>query len=601
MIFQIVFYYCPEYNPNVLYFEPYLSLMKNSTLKSYPITILDGYTDEPSCLGVPPYIAPLPRYVYGAIKNSEKNSIVNYLTIDEYRNGLKNNFKDGKIKIKRLFESKLLIIIASAIVPGRYLSAAPISFRETLDIAEKFRGVKFLGGACAKYGFGLRGRKGSLDELRKNVDYVYESDLDAGVYDYMNFGEAQDRLRTCKEWQSWSKLGTELVIQHPNFPTKLVVELEGGRGCVRFFTDGCSFCSEPTFSEPLFRLPKDVVDEVRRLSRLGLRHFRVGALSCIFSYWAKGIGDSETPTPNPKKVGELLTGIRAMVPKLKVLHLDNANPAVMAEHIQETKAILKIIVENCTGGNVLSFGLESADPKVIRANNLNTTVEQVEEMVQLVNRYGAKPSSTGLPMLLPGLNFVYGLKEESKDTFTLNFEFLKKLFDNGLMLRRINLRQVLPVRSGVKNDFKPKKYHHEFIRHKKLVREKIDQPMLERIIPKGTILKDVLAEKITGKITFCRQLGTYPILVGVPYIVELDNFYNVLVTDFGYRSITGFITPFSINTVSLKAISGLPGIGKKRASKLVANRPFKNFVELQNLIDDKSVLQPLEKHIRFDL
>jgi len=48
-------------------------------------TILDGYTDEPSCLGVPPFIAPLPRYIYGSIKTNDKNAQIQYITIDKLR------------------------------------------------------------------------------------------------------------------------------------------------------------------------------------------------------------------------------------------------------------------------------------------------------------------------------------------------------------------------------------------------------------------------------------------------------------------------------------------------------------------------------------
>ena len=29
--------------------------------------ILDCYVDEPACLGVPPFVSPYPRYIYGAL------------------------------------------------------------------------------------------------------------------------------------------------------------------------------------------------------------------------------------------------------------------------------------------------------------------------------------------------------------------------------------------------------------------------------------------------------------------------------------------------------------------------------------------------------
>ena len=46
--------------------------------------ILDGYVDEPACLGVPPYISPYIRSVAGAL--IDHGCRVQYLTIDQLRN-----------------------------------------------------------------------------------------------------------------------------------------------------------------------------------------------------------------------------------------------------------------------------------------------------------------------------------------------------------------------------------------------------------------------------------------------------------------------------------------------------------------------------------
>ena len=45
--------------------------------------ILDGYVDEPACLGVPPYISPYIRTVAGVLV--EHGYSVRYLTIDQLR------------------------------------------------------------------------------------------------------------------------------------------------------------------------------------------------------------------------------------------------------------------------------------------------------------------------------------------------------------------------------------------------------------------------------------------------------------------------------------------------------------------------------------
>ena len=54
------------------------------------VTILDGYVDEPTCLGVPPYISPYPRYIAGAIWSFDKKTRITYLTIDQILKGKEN-------------------------------------------------------------------------------------------------------------------------------------------------------------------------------------------------------------------------------------------------------------------------------------------------------------------------------------------------------------------------------------------------------------------------------------------------------------------------------------------------------------------------------
>ena len=49
------------------------------------VVILDGYTDEPAGLGVPPYIGTYPRLIAGAFWLYDKSIKINYYTIDEVR------------------------------------------------------------------------------------------------------------------------------------------------------------------------------------------------------------------------------------------------------------------------------------------------------------------------------------------------------------------------------------------------------------------------------------------------------------------------------------------------------------------------------------
>ncbi|MEE9223226.1 MAG: radical SAM protein, partial [Thermoplasmata archaeon] len=371
------------------------------------------------------------------------------------------------------------------------------------------------------------------------------------------------------------------------FPQPLIAEIDMSRGCARYFTGGCSFCIEPMYGKPFYRDPEDVIKEIGELGKNGVTNFRLGGQACFFCYDAEGIGETETPEPNPSRIEKLLMGIHNVSPNLRVLHTDNADPAVIAAHPDKSKEVLKLLVRYCTSGNVLSFGMESADPKVIEKNNLNAQSEDVMKAIEIVNSVGAVRGPTGLPALLPGINFISGLDGETKKTFEHNFRFLKSVLDSGLLLRRINIRQVLEVRGK----FPVRKHYKEFRRFKEKVREEIDRPMLERVVPKKTVMKDVYMELARGKTTFGRQIGSYPILIGIPYKTELDEFLRVIIVDHGRRSITGIEHPLDVNAASLDALASIPGIGSKRAARIFRSRPIRSKDDFISSLDDESVAE----------
>lgn len=549
------------------------------------VIILDGYVDEPACLGVPPYISPYIRYIAGAAKDAGAEYI--YVTADQWRrnpSAVSGNASD------------IIVIFAGAIVPGKYIRGMPISFRETLSIAENFPGKKILAGACASYGFGGIGGKEPIspDALKNNVDFFATLDADALLYDLLKNGSAENRRRTQAEWKKWPILGAEAVRQHPDFPQPLIVELETYRGCIRWCSGGCSFCMEPLFGEPVFRRPEDVVAEAEALAGLGIVNFRIGAQSCFFSYLAKGVGETETPIPNVEVISKLLKGIRNVAPGLKVLHIDNANPAVIAANPKESEKIAKLVVEYGTPGNVAALGLESADPAVAKANNLNATADDVMLAVEMLNRVGGGRGANGMPHFLPGINIIHGLEGETKETYEMNFQFLKSALDKDLMLRRINIRQVMPLRREFNIG-----HHKLFVKYKEKIREEIDRPMLKRMLPEGTVLRDVYFEMRDGKTTFGRQIGTYPLLVGVPYEIPIEGFADCAVVSYGLRSVTAVEHPLDVNRAPISALAALPGIGEKRAIRVFRARPISGKENFVKCMDDEKVAKSVIRFLKF--
>jgi len=145
----------------------------------------------------------------------------------------------------------------------------------------------------------------------------------------------------------------------------------------------------------------------------------------------------------------------------------------------------------------------------------------------------------------------------------------------------------------------PRKHHSLFVKYKEKIRKEIDNEMLKKIVSFGTILKDVFTEKIIGNTTFGRQIGSYPLLVGIPYKIPENIFINVCITDWGMRSVTGIEYPFNINKASLKAVESLPCVGKKRAMRIVRARPFKSENEFIKCLDDKNVGEKLVGFLEF--
>ncbi len=74
--------------------------------------IIDGYVDEPACLGVPPYFAPYPRYIAGAmVERGIKPQDILYRTMDQLRSGTE------------MVRADITVIVAGMTVPGKYLRA----------------------------------------------------------------------------------------------------------------------------------------------------------------------------------------------------------------------------------------------------------------------------------------------------------------------------------------------------------------------------------------------------------------------------------------------------------------------------------------------
>ena len=93
--------------------------------------VIDGYEDEPAAFGVPNYVGFHIRYICGVLESRKMN--YNYLTIDQWRISQKDGSKKdhhGKDQTKFFSGLDGVVVLAGAIVPGKYVRGTPISQRE---------------------------------------------------------------------------------------------------------------------------------------------------------------------------------------------------------------------------------------------------------------------------------------------------------------------------------------------------------------------------------------------------------------------------------------------------------------------------------------
>ena len=480
-------------------------------------TILDCYTDEPAGLGVPPYLGTYPRYIAGYLDEEVK-----YLTIDDLRLWKKYDSKVRETKASQktdiftynltanfrnaqgiLESTETLIVVLGIHVPGKYLSAVPGTLNEVIPMIRDLNCRKILTGP-AVFGTQLFGGK-------------FREKADLGIFDEVSYNMFNFPYKDVK---SYSIKGASIIKQ---IPGPRMIEIETGHGCD---IGKCSFCTEPVKNKVEFREKEDVLSEIVEFYRLGARYFRLGKQTCFYTI--------------PYAI-ELLKEIRQNCPDVKVLHIDNVNPVKVI--MDKGHEITKAIVKYCTSGNIAAFGVESFDMEVVRANTLNTAPQVAYEAIKILNKYGAERGEDGMPRFLPGINIIFGLRNETKKTHEENMKWLKRVYDENLMLRRINIRQVTIFEGTSLYDEGKDKFLRKnkkmYWKWRNEIRQKIDWPMLQRIVPKGTVLKNCWAEIYDGNTTFCRQFGTYPLIVGVKERLELKKSYDLEITGHMLRSIIG--------------------------------------------------------------
>ena len=581
--------------------------------------ILDFYVDEPACFGVPPYLSPYCRYTAGALVDAcfAPEEKISYLTVDQWRAQKKELLEDPE----------LLIVIAGHTVPGKYLGGKIGSLAEILELLAYRR--KYHKKSLTLIGGPIRySSPKNKAEIQKLGGLLIHGDIE--LYAHRFARERKGRARSAlfeklqsqpgltgeqcsyKEIDKWAPRGAFLSTLHPNFPY-LMLELESYRGCTRNIF--CSFCTEAFYGKPKFRPLEGILEEIKELYKMGNLYFRLGRQADLMSY-LPNMQDFQNsfPRPIPQNIAKLYKGIRQAAPQLKVLHLDNINPGLIATFPEESRQIIEIISEHNTPGDTAAMGLESVDPNVIQINDLKCNAVQAEQAIEIVNEFGAR-RERGIPKILPGINLLHGLPGENERSFEENYIFLKRIMERGLLLRRINIRKTVTYSRTKLEDLKKQKQkvkkiqrastfsklEKKFLYWSKRIRLEIDRPMLLLNFPIGTRIPNVILESSNQGYIFGRPLGSYPVTIKVPLgDLQVRSFFEeqqkggaflsrsrtleLIVMGAWERSLLALSYPIKIPFLEQKALEAVPGIGKRRSTQIILKTP-QNFESLYQLTE----------------
>jgi radical SAM superfamily enzyme with C-terminal helix-hairpin-helix motif len=528
--------------------------------------ILDCFVDEPACFGVPPFISPYPRYIFGALLDAGVSpDAIAYLTIDDCR-------ETGYLLEERY---KAIFLIGGAVVPGKYLGSRIGTAAEIRRITGQNPGQRFaVGGLISRV---FEGEDNLIPVLGDIEKYAYHCALGAQL----------DARRTPEEVARWARSGAAVVRRHPRFP-HVICEVETYRGCPRDVH--CSFCSEGLFSPVEYRDEEDIIGEIDALSAAGVSRFRLGRQADILQYKADfTVSRKGFPKPVPERIGVILAALRSRIAAgaVTVLNIDNANPGTVANYPEESSVILSDLAATVTPGDTLALGIESFDEAVVLKNNLKVMPDDAVRAIDIINR-----TAGGLVgpfhALLPGVNLIHGLAGETAETFATNYRYLSEILERGLLVKRINIRQLLPFPGTPLYEKRPRvtsAVENRFRYYREKIRSEIELPMLKKIYPTGTIIRESQVLDTRAGYSYGKQIASYSITAKFPLPLETGAFYDALVIAHRERSLIALPLPVDLNTLPQKAIELIPGIGKRRAAEIVMRRPFTGIAELVKMLD----------------
>lgn len=146
---------------------------------------------------------------------------------------------------------------------------------------------------------------------------------------------------------------------------------------------------------------------------------------------------------------------------------------------------------------------------VRKINTLNATANQIIKAIAILNEYGKKKGENGEPRFLPGINLIHGLSGQRPETLKYNLHYLGEILKKYEIQRFFYRKLCSPFGVSMK-EISPKKEDEKYKEWREQLYKNFAIPMLKKVFPKGTVLKNVRVEVWKKGNSILRRLGTCP-------------------------------------------------------------------------------------------